>query len=244
MKIKLLTEGGNMAPNPALSQKLGPAGLNVNQVIQQVNSATSGFKGLKVPVELDIDTSKRTFDVKVFSPPASELLKKETGLEKGSGMQKKIKVANLSIEQVISVAKSKYPNMLSKNFKSAVKSIVGTCGPLGFLIENKGPNEIQLDIDSGKYDSEIDAEETKTPEDKRKKLDEFFAEVKAKQDMALKQEQAAKEAEAAAAAAAAGTAPATAAGAAPETGAEPTPAVQEGKEGKKAKAEEKKPGKK
>ena len=56
------------------------------------------------------------------------------------------------MEQVISVAKSKFPNMLSKNLKSAVKSIVGTCGTLGMLVESKEPGEIQQEIDEGKYE--------------------------------------------------------------------------------------------
>ena len=55
MQIKLLTEGGDMKPGPALSQKLGPIGLNVNQVIQKVNEATKNFKGLKVPIELNVN---------------------------------------------------------------------------------------------------------------------------------------------------------------------------------------------
>lgn len=235
MKIKLLTEGGNMVPNPTLSQKLGPAGLNINQVIQQVNTATSKFKGLKVPIEIDVDTSNRTFDVKVFSPPTSELLKKEVGLEKGSGTQKKIKIGNLSIEQIISVAKSKHPNMLSRDFKSAVKSIVGTSGSLGFLIENKEPKEIQIEINEGKYSNEIKEETTQTSEEKKKKLDEFFLEVKTKQELVLKQEQAAKEAEVAAkAAAGTAVAPGEAKEGAPVTVGTPTAA-----EAKTAKKEEK-----
>ena len=71
MQIKLLVDGGSMAPGPALSQKLGPLGINVNQVIQSVNEATKNFKGLKVPVELEVDPSTKTFHVKVFSPPVS-----------------------------------------------------------------------------------------------------------------------------------------------------------------------------
>jgi large subunit ribosomal protein L11 len=196
MKIKLLTEGGNLTPGQALSQKLGPLGMNVNQIIEGVNKETSDFKGLKVPVELDIDPSTKEFSVKVFSPPASELMKKEIGIEKGSGAQKKIKAANASIEQVIAVAKSKYPNMLSRDLKAAVKTIVGTCGSLGILIENKTSLEVQEEINEGKYDKEIQEEKTETSEEKKNELEEYFEEVKKKQDIVLKQEQAAKESEA------------------------------------------------
>ena len=67
---------------------------------------------------------------------------------------------------------------------------------LGILIENKTPGEIEKDIDEGKYDQEISAEKTQTDEEKKQKLDEFFSEIKAKQELIIKQEQAAKESEA------------------------------------------------
>ncbi len=184
-----------MKPGPALSQKLGPAGININQVIQKINEATENFSGLKVPVELNVNPSTKAFEVKVFSPPVSELLKKELGIAKSSGIQKKMQVANASIEQIISVAKIKLPNMLCKDLKSAVKTIVGTCVSSGILIENKLAREIEQEIDDGKYDKEIKSESTKTPAEKKAKLDEYFSKLKAEQERILKQEQAAKEAE-------------------------------------------------
>ena len=196
MIIKLLVEGGNMTPGPALSQKLGPMGMNVNQVIQKVNEATKDFKGLKVPVELDVDASTKDFEVSVFSPPVSELIKKELGIEKGSGMQKKAQTANASIEQIISVAKTKLPNLLCRDLKAAVKTVVGSCVSLGVLVENKLASEVEQEIDEGKYDKEIQEEKTETSEEKKKELDEYFAKVKAEQDIIIQQEEQAKEAEA------------------------------------------------
>ena len=72
MQIKLLAEGGAMKPGPALSQQLGPLGVNISQVIEKVNEATVNFKGIKVPVELDVNTKTKKFEIKVFSPPVSE----------------------------------------------------------------------------------------------------------------------------------------------------------------------------
>ena len=227
MQIKLLTEGGNLTPGPALSQKLGPAGISMGVVIQKVNDATKEFKGMKVPVEIEITATKEVI-VTVSSPPVSGLIKKEIGVEKGSGLKKKTTVGNASIEQIIAVAKTKLPDMLSKNLKAAVKTVAGTAGSLGILIENKTAKEIEQDIDAGKYDKEIKEERTKTPDEKKAKLDKFFSELKAKQEAILKQEQAAAEAAklAAEAAAAAGTPTAGAtpgATAAPVTGATTTP---------------------
>lgn len=194
MQIKLLVEGGAMTPGPALSQKLGPAGIPINQVIQKVNEATKDFSGLKVPVELDVDLKTKNFEIQIFSPPVSELLKKELKISKGSGEQIKFQVANASIEQIILVAKTKMQNLLAKDLKSAVKLIVGTCVSLGILIENKSAKEIEIEIENGKYDEEISQGKTETSPEKREKLDEFFNEVKRKQEIILKQEKAAKEA--------------------------------------------------
>lgn len=194
MQVKILAEGGNMKPSPALSQKLGPAGININQVIKQVNEATQDFKGLKVPVELEID-SEKNIEVNVFSPPVSELLKKELGLEKGSGEASKTKVADISIEQIISIAKQKLPNLLAKDLKAAVKTVVGTCNALGVLVEDKPANEVQEDIDKGKFDKAIKEERTEMTEEKKHELEEHMQEVEEEQEKEAEEEKAQEEAE-------------------------------------------------
>tara|TARA_Y100000310_G_C20618534_1_gene781978 strand:- start:885 stop:1583 length:699 start_codon:yes stop_codon:yes gene_type:complete len=186
--LKLMIDGGDMKPGPAVGQQLGPLGINIGQVVQEVNKATQDFKGLKVPVELDIAKDK-TFSVKVLSPPTLELVKKELGIEKGSGEPHKIKVANASIEQIISVAKTKYPNMLANDFKAAVKTVVGSCVSAGILIENKSAKDFEQDIVSGKYDSEIENQKTDTDPEKIKKLDDYFKKLEAEQEEILKKEE-------------------------------------------------------
>jgi large subunit ribosomal protein L11 len=235
MIIKLLVEGGNMKPGPAISQKLGPMGINMGKVIQDVNKATESFKGLKVPVDLDVDTATKSYTINVSSPPVAELIKKELGLEVGSGDSKKIKVGNLAIEQVISIAKTKYPNMLSKNLKAAVKSVVGSCVSLGVMVENKEAKETEDDISNGKYDKEINEEKTTADPGKLKEIKDYFDNLKKTQDERLKKEQEAKAAEEAAAAAkvTAGAA-APAAAAAPGAPAAPTTAAKEAKPSKPA----------
>jgi large subunit ribosomal protein L11 len=188
MIVKLLVDGGNMKPGPAVGQKLGPLGINLGKVVEEVNEATTDFKGIKVPVELDINKDK-TFSVNVLSPPTTELLKKEVGIEKASGEAGKIKVANASIEQIISVSKTKYPNMLANNFKSAVKTVVGTCVSAGILVESKLAKEVEEDISAGKYDKEIEEMKTETDPEKKKKLSDFFSEIKTEQDAVLKKEE-------------------------------------------------------
>ncbi len=218
MDIKLIVEAGAMKPGPALSQKLGPAGVNVNQVITKVNEATKKFAGMKVPVTVEVDMDTKALNVLVSSPAASELLKKEVKAEKGSGAASKVKVGNLSIEQIIGVAKAKHPNLLARTLKSAVKSVVGTCVSLGILVENKSPNEVQQEIDEGKYDGEINSEKTETSPEKLAELEKYFSELKTGQDKIAKQEEAAKaaaEANVAKASAKAAAAPAKPAAKAP-----------------------------
>jgi len=208
MQIKIMVEGGSMKPGPALSQQLGPAGININKVIEKVNEATQGFKGMKVPVELEVDTATKEFEIKVFSPPISELIKKELGIEKGSGEQLKFNPANASIEQIISVAKTKLPGLLDKDLKSAVKSTIGACVSLGVLVESKPAKQVEQEIDDGKYDKEINEELTETSEEKKKQLEEYFEEVKKEQEIVMQQEKAAAAAAEEKAAKKAGTAPA------------------------------------
>lgn len=192
MQVKLLVEGGNMQPGPSLSQKIGPLGINIGKVIQRVNDATKNFPGLKVPVELDINTKTKDFEIKIFSPPVSELLKKELGIEKGSGTQHKLYAANASIEQIISIAKTKLPNLLCKDLKSAVKTVIGTCASLGILVENQLSAELGHQIAGGKFSKEIEEERTETSPEKRAELDQYFEEIKGKQEQVIKQEEAEK----------------------------------------------------
>ena len=198
MIIKLLVDGGEMKPGPAIAQKIGPLGMNIGKIISEVNAATKEFKGTKVPVSLDVDPKLKTFKIEVSSPPTSELLKKELGLEKGSGDHKKNKVANVSIEQVIKIAKTKFSNMLAREFKSAVKSIVGSCVSLGILVENKLGTEIEKDIEAGVYDNEIKEQKTEASAEKKAALKDYFDKVLTEQEAAKKAEEAAKLAAAAA----------------------------------------------
>jgi len=200
MIIKLLVDAGDMKPGPALGQKIGPLGIPIGKVIEAVNAATASFKGMKVPVVLDIDTKTKQFKVNVLSPTVSELLKKEAGIEKASGAANKIKVGNLAIEQVIAIAKTKQPDMLARSFLAALKSVLGSCVSLGILVENKPAKDILAEIEQGAYKEEIEKQITTPSAEKLSSLAAYFAEVKAAQEELLKKEAeaaAAKEAEAA-----------------------------------------------
>ncbi len=181
-KIELMIEGGKAAPNAAISQKLGPLGINIMNVINSINDKTIHFDGMKIPVKVIVDTKTKSLDYEIGTPPTSELIKKEFTLEKGSPMPDKEKVANASIEQVIKIALMKKDNMLVNNLKSAVKNVVGSCNSLGILVEGKIGKEINKDIDAGKYDKEINSELIEISEEKKtqlkKQLEDVMKEIK------------------------------------------------------------------
>jgi len=221
MLIKLLVDAGDMKPGPAIAQKLGPLGINIGKVIEETNKSTSSFRGIKVPVTLDVNAKTKTFTVEVLTPPVAELIKKELSLDKGSGTPNKIKIANAALEQIVNVAKIKQKGMLAKDFKKALKSVLGSCISLGILIENKDPKEVTKELDKNKEFREIvEKQKDKASEEKKQQLASYFTKIKAKQDEQLKREQ--EEAAAKEAAKTATTATAPVAGAAPAT---PTPAA-------------------
>src|SRR3989344_5810799 len=198
MKVKLIVEGGAMKPGPAVAQQLGPMGINLGKVIEDVNRETAGFKGVKVPVELDVNPKTKTYTIVVFSPPVAEMIKKEIGLEKASGESGKTWVGNVAFETVIKVAKQKMSGLLARDLKSAVRLVVGTCTSMGVLVESKSPIEVGKEIAEGRYDALIKSEKTEVDAEKKKELDSYYAQVKAEQD----KKQKVKEAEKAAAEAA------------------------------------------
>jgi large subunit ribosomal protein L11 len=195
MIIKLLVDGGGMKPGPAVAQQLGPMGINMGKVISEVNEATKDFSGMQVPVNLDIDPKTKEFKVTVLSPPISALLKKEAGIDLASGQRKKFQVANIAMEQIVSVTKQKYSNMLARDFKKALMSVLGSAMSLGLLIESKDPQEVIEEVKQGKYDEMINSQKTDLSPEKKQELKNYFDQVKSKQDTLKKAEEEAKAAE-------------------------------------------------
>lgn len=167
-----MIEGGKASAAPPLGPALGPTGLNVAQVIQKINEKTASFKGMQVPVKVNYEPSTKEFDIEVGTPPTSGLLIKEAGIEKGSGIPNKDKVADLMIEQIIKVAKMKEDALSGATLREKVKSVVGTCRSMGILVEGKEPSDVIREIAAGKYDKEIASGKTELSEEEKKALEE------------------------------------------------------------------------
>ncbi|RLG08226.1 MAG: 50S ribosomal protein L11 [Thaumarchaeota archaeon] len=153
--LKFLVPGGEATAGPPIGPALGPLGLNVLQVVEEINKQTSEFKGMRVPVEVIVDTETKSFRVKVGTPTTAALIVKEAGIEKGSGQPNREFVGNLSMEQVIKIAKLKMPDMRAKSLKAAVKQVLGTCLSMGITVEGKLAKEVTREVDEGKYDDLI-----------------------------------------------------------------------------------------
>ncbi len=150
--VEVLVEGGKATPGPPLGPALGPLGVNVAQVVKAINDATKAYEGMKVPVKIIVDPATRQFEIEVGTPPTSALILKEIGAEKGSSDPKRDKVGDLTIEQVIKIAKLKQKNMLSYTLKNAVKEVLGTCVSMGVTVMGKDPREVQKMIDNGEIE--------------------------------------------------------------------------------------------
>lgn len=150
--VELLVNGGQATAGPPLGPALGPLGLNVMAVVNKINELTKDYAGMKVPVKVSVDPETKQFEVSVGTPTTSALVVSELKIEKGSGTPSTQKVGNLSVEQLIRIAKIKRPELLSKSLKSAAKEILGTCISMGVAVEGKDPRELIKEIDEGKYD--------------------------------------------------------------------------------------------
>jgi large subunit ribosomal protein L11 len=169
-KIKLIVEGGKASTTPAMAQTLGPLKMDMSKIISDINEKTASFKGVKVPVEVDVNEKEKTYEITVKSPPTSELIKKELGIKLGSGTPDKKKIANMAIKQLINVTNVKSAGMFVNNLRSALKAVAGSCNSLGVLIEGQESSEFNKSLEAGKYDEEINSEKTEVSDDKIKEL--------------------------------------------------------------------------
>lgn len=154
--IEILIDGGKATPGPPLGPALGPYGVNMMQIVEEINKKTANFEGMKVPVKITIDTETKEFEIKVGTPPTTALIMSELGIEKGSQDPGMDKIADISIEQVLKVAKMKSDSLLAKDYKGAVKEIIGTCVSMGITVNGKDPREVQKEIDDGFYDKQLE----------------------------------------------------------------------------------------
>jgi len=151
--VEALVNGGEATAGPPLGPALGPLGVNVLAIVNKINEVTKDYSGMKVPVKISVNTDNKEFEVTVGTPTASALLVSELGVTKGSGTPNTEKIGDLSLEQVVKIAKMKSADVLAKDLKAAVKEVLGTGVSMGVTVEGKDPRAIQKEINEGKHDA-------------------------------------------------------------------------------------------
>lgn len=153
--INALVTGGEAGAGPPLGPALGPLGVNVLGIVNEINKQTGGFKGMRVPIKVEVDTETKQFVVSVGTPTTSALIAKESRIPKGSAKPNTELAGDLTMDKVVSIAKSKMAGSYAASVRSAVKEVVGSCVSMGVKIEGKDPREFMEEIDAGKWDSKF-----------------------------------------------------------------------------------------
>ncbi len=137
--LKAVVDAGNVSFGPPLGPLLTGAGLKPNEVIPKINEATKEFKGMKVPVEIEVDKETKQYEIKVLPPFITEVLKKAAGIEKGFGDRSQS--ASISFEKIKEIAKQRLKYSNASDEKKVINEILGTCVSMGLLVDGKDPRE-------------------------------------------------------------------------------------------------------
>lgn len=133
--IKLQIPAGKATPAPPVGTVLGPAGVNLQEFCTKYNDATRDKMGDILPVELTV-YEDRSFDFVIKTPPTPFLIKKATGLKKGSTKGASETVATLTKEQLKEIAETKLPDLNAYDVESAMKQVAGTAKNMGVKVED------------------------------------------------------------------------------------------------------------
>jgi len=158
--VNLMVKGGAATAGPPLGPALAGKGVNIGQIVKDINAKTVPMAGMDVPVKVVVDLDAKKYTIEVGLPPSSALLKKEAGLEAGSGAAGRKFVGVLKLQHLIKIAQMKSDSSLADTLKKQVKEMAGTCVSLGVKIEGKNPKEFIKELEKGTYDKIIKSEKT------------------------------------------------------------------------------------
>jgi large subunit ribosomal protein L11 len=133
--VKLQVTAGQATPAPPVGTALGPHGINIMAFVKEFNARTQPQSGTILPVEITIFSDK-SFTFITKTPPAAILIKKELGLEKGSGQPNRNKVGKLTAAQVRKIAELKLPDLNCDSVESAMAMVAGAARSMGVEVES------------------------------------------------------------------------------------------------------------
>ena len=134
--IKLQIQAGAANPAPPVGPALGQHGMNIMEFCKAYNAATESLRGNIVPVEITV-YEDRSFTFITKTPPASQMIKKAAGLDKGSGTPNTVKVGKVTMDQIREIAQTKKEDLNANDLDAACKIIAGTARSMGITVEGK-----------------------------------------------------------------------------------------------------------
>ena len=133
--VKLQVPAGQANPSPPIGPALGQQGVNIMEFCKQFNAQTQQVeKGLPIPVVITV-YSDRSFTFVMKTPPASVLIRKAIGIEKGSGTPNTSKVGKITRKQLEDIARTKTPDLTAADLDAAVRTIAGSARSMGVDVE-------------------------------------------------------------------------------------------------------------
>jgi large subunit ribosomal protein L11 len=131
--VKLQIPAGQATPAPPVGTALGPQGINIMAFVKEFNARTQNQPGMILPVEVTIFSDK-SFNFILKTPPAAILLKKEAGIEKGSGQPNRNKVGKVTKAQIRKIAEIKMPDLNCDSLESAMAMVAGAARSMGLEV--------------------------------------------------------------------------------------------------------------
>lgn len=170
--ISVMVEGGKATAAPPLGPALGPLGINMGKVIEDINKATADMKGMQVPVKVSVDDKKKV-TIEVGKPPTSALIKKEIGIQSGSGQAGLVRAGDLTEEQVRKIARIRF----GSDNPAAFSQVVGSARSMGVTVgkgalseeEKKQAKASTVKAKEAPKPAEAPAEAAEKPEEKAAK---------------------------------------------------------------------------
>jgi large subunit ribosomal protein L11 len=129
-KLKIMAPAGAATPAPPIGPALGQAGINIGEFVKRFNDATKDMRGQIIPAEISV-FEDRSFTFILKTPPASALILKAIGKDKGSGAPNTAKIGKITKAQIKEIAEIKMPDLNVKDIEAAMRTIEGTARQMG-----------------------------------------------------------------------------------------------------------------
>jgi large subunit ribosomal protein L11 len=153
--FNFIVNGGKASGGPPIGPALGPMGVNIMAIVNEINAQTKEYDGLPVPVDVVIDTDTKKYTVKVGMLTTFALISQTAKLDKGSGTPNTAYVADITIDQLVSIAKKKRAGLYAASLKTAVREVLGTCQSAGVTVEGRPAKDVQDAIKAGEFDEKL-----------------------------------------------------------------------------------------